>query len=270
MGKGKAMAKIKNALRSNGPVAVMLGWFLFLAVGSAVPAASQDTASLLAEGDALYQERADLAKAREAMAKYQAALLKGENAYDAYWKMARVEYWIGDHAPTKDDKRRVFEMGIYHGKKAVQAAPDKAEGHYWLAVNYGSYGEVKGVLKSLSLVKPLKAELNKVLEIDPAYDDGGADRILGRVYYELPGFFGGNKKKSLEHLLKSRDLGPRVGITRLYLADTYLALDDIEKARAELEFVIGMEPDPKLIPETADEKVLARKRLEQKDYIVRK
>ncbi len=247
------------------------GILLSLLIVSGFPAAaSQEAASLLAEGDALYVERADLAKAKEALAKYQAALLKGESAFDAYWKMARVEYWIGDHETVKAEKRRTFELGIYHSKKAVQAAPDKADGHYWLAVNYGSYGEVKGILKSLSLVKPLKAELNKVLEIDPAYDDGGADRILGRMFYELPGFIGGDKKKSLAHLLKSRDIGPRVGITRIYLADTYLVLDDVEKARAELEFVIGLDPDPKLIPETADEKVLARKRLEGKEYAVRK
>jgi len=247
-----------------------LGVLLSFLLAPAVPAAAQDAAGLLAEGDTLYEERADPAKAREALAKYQAALLKGENACDAYWKMARVGYWIGDHAALKEEKRRVFQMAIYHGKKAVQAAPERVEGHYWLAVNYGSYGDAKGVLKSLALVKPLKAELNKVLEIDPAYDEGGADRILGRVFYELPGFIGGDKKKSLEHLLKSRELGPRVGITRIFLADTYLALDEVEKARAELEFVVGMEPDPKLIPETADEKELARKRLEQKEYAVRR
>lgn len=243
------------------------GILLFLLIASGLPTiASQESPSLLADGDVLYKERADLGKAREALAKYQAALLGGENACDAYWKMARVEYWIGDHTAKKDEKRRVFEMAIYHGKKAVQAAPERVEGHYWLAVNYGSYGDAKGVLKSLSLVKPLKAELAKVLEIDPAYDEGGADRILGRVFYELPGFIGGDKKKSLEHLLKSRELGPRIGITRIFLADTYLALGEVEKARAELEFVIGMEPDPKLIPETADEKEQARERLRAKEF----
>lgn len=243
------------------------GILLCLLIVSGLPAiASQESTSLLAEGDALYAERADLAKAKEALEKYRAALAKGESAFDAYWKMARVQYWLGDHAMKNVEKRRAFELGIYYGKKAVQAAPEKAGGYYWLAVNNGSYGEVKGVLKSLSLVKPLKQDLAKVLEIDPAYDDGGADRILGRMFYEMPGFIGGDKKKSLEHLLKSRELGPRVGITRIFLADTYLALGEVEKARAELEFVAGMEPDPKLIPETADEKALARKRLEAKEF----
>lgn len=244
--------------------------FSFFLASAPPPAASQAAGTLLAEGDALYAERADLVKAKEALEKYRAALLGGEVAFEAYWKMARVEYWIGDHETAKVDKRRAFEMGIYYSKKAVQAAPDRADGHYWLAVNYGSYGEVKGIIKSLSLLKPLKAEVARVLEIDPAYDDGGADRILGRVFYEVPGFIGGDKKKSLEHLLKSREIGPLVGITRIYLADTYLALGEVDKARAELEYVVGLEPDPKLIPETADEKILARKKLEGKEFAGRK
>ena len=108
--------------------------------------------------------------------------------------------------------------------------------------------------------------MNKVLALDPAYDDGGPDRVLGRVYHELPGFAGGSKKKSLEHLLRSKELGPRVGLTRIYLADTYLSLDDVEKAREELEFVLAMEPDPSLVAETAEEKGMARERLEKKVF----
>jgi tetratricopeptide (TPR) repeat protein len=180
--------------------------------------------------------------------------------------MARVEYWIGDHTGNSGEKKRIFEQGIYHAKKAVQLAEDRPEGHYWLGINYGVYGEAKGILKSLSLVKPIKEEMNKVLALNPSFDDGGADRVLGRVYHELPGFAGGSKKKALEHLLKSREMGPQVGLTRIYLADTYLSLDEIEKARQELEFVLAMEPDPKLIPETAEEKEMARKRLEKKEF----
>jgi len=237
-----------------------------LALLPAFLAYSQETKSLTQQGDDLYDQRGDLAKAKEGLAKYQDALLQNEDAYGVYWRMARMEYWIGDHAAASSEKKKIFEMGIYHAKKAVSLGPDKPEGHYWLGVNYGTYGEAKGVLKSLSLVKPIKEEMKKVLAIEQGFDDGGADRVLGRVYYELPGFFGGDKKKSLEHLLKSKEMGPRVGLTRIYLADTYLALKDVAKAREELEFVIAMEPDPKLIPETAQEKDMARDRLKAKEF----
>lgn len=226
----------------------LLALFTLLGLFAALPALAartQETKSLTQQGDDLYEQRGDLAKAKEALAKYQDALIQQEDPYSVYWRLARVEYWIGDNSNSKDEKIKLFGLGIYHAKKAVALEPNKVEGHYWLGVNDGSYGQVKGVLKSLSLVGPIKEEMNKVLAIDPAYDDGGADLVLGRMYFELPGLFGGSNQKSLEHLLKSRDLGPRVPLTRVYLADTYLALGDVAKARAELEFAVAMELDPK-------------------------
>jgi tetratricopeptide (TPR) repeat protein len=246
------------------PKKIVLTLLVVLVLASV--AGARETRTLLSQGDDLYAQRGDLAKAKEALAKYQAALAAGEDAYGTYWRMARAEYWIGDHTPDKTQKKRILEQGIYHGKKAVQTNPDKAEGHFWLGVCYGVYGEAKGVLKSLSLVKPIKEAMRRVLEIDPAYDKGGADRVLGRVYYELPGFAGGSKQKSLEHLLKAMEYGPRVGLNLLYLADTYIALDEPDKARECLDTLLTMEPEPDLIPETAEERDQARKRLEGKPF----
>ena len=236
-------------------------------VRAAVPAApAQAAASLIDQGDALYAERADLAKAREAKARYEAALAAGEDAYGASWRLARVLYWIGDHTPGNDAKKPVFQQGIDHARKAVELGPDRVEGHFWLGVCYGVYGEAKGVLKSLALVKPIKEEMRRVLEIEPAYDRGGADRVLGRVYHEVPRIAGGSEKKSLEHLLKAVEYGPRVGLNLIYLADTYLSLGEIDKARAALETVLSMEPEPDLLPETAEEREQARKKLEGKPF----
>ena len=232
----------------------------------AFAARAQETKTLLQQGDDFYAQRADLAKAKDALAKYQAALAAGEDAYSANWRLARVEYWIGDHTADNTAKKQIFQLGIDHAKKAVELGPDKVEGHFWLGVCYGVYGEAKGVLKSLFLVKPIKEEMRRVLEIDPAYDKGGADRVLGRVYHEVPGIAGGSEKKSLEHLLKAKEYGPRVGLNLLYLADTYISLDEIEKARETLEYILTMEPEPDLIPETMEEREQARKKLEGKEF----
>ena len=229
---------------------------LFLAVLAAISASAQtpSPSGLLQQGDELYTQRADLAKAKEAQSKYEAALAAKDDDYGANWRLARVLYWIGDHTPGND------------AKKAVELGPDKADGHFWLGVCYGVYGESKGVLKSLALVKPIKAEMRRVLEIDPAYDRGGADRVLGRVFHEVPGIAGGSEKKSLEHLLKAVGHGPRVGLNLLYLADTYISLDRIEDARKTLETILTMEPLPDLLPETAEEQAQARERLERKPF----
>jgi tetratricopeptide (TPR) repeat protein len=235
---------------------------------AALPALAQTPSSspLVQQGDDLYTQRADLAKAKEAQAKYEAALAAKEDDYGASWRLARILYWIGDHTPANDAKKQLFQQGIDHAKKAVELGPDRADGHFWLGVCYGVYGEAKGVLKSLSLVKPIKAEMRRVLEIDPAYDRGGADRVLGRVYHQLPGFAGGSEKLSLQHLQKAVEYGPHVGLNLLYLSDTYVSLDRVEDARKALETILTMEPMPDLLPETAEEQAQARQRLERKPF----
>ena len=241
---------------------------LLIAALASLPALAQTPTEspLLQQGDELYTQRADLAKAKEAQAKYEDALAAKEDDYGASWRLARILYWIGDHTPGNDAKKQIFQQGIEHAKKAVALGPDKADGHFWLGVCYGVYGEAKGVLKSLSLVKPIKESMRRVLEIDPAYDRGGADRVLGRVYHELPGFAGGSEKLSLEHLLKAVEYGPRVGLNLLYLADTYVSLDEVEKAREILERILTMETEPDLLPEIAEEREQARAKLDKKPF----
>ena len=227
---------------------------------------SQEATDLVSQGDQMYAERENLSKAKEAMGKYHEALLKATDKYAVYWRLAKTEYFLGVRATSDKEKKAIFEQGIYHAKKAVELAPDKAEGHFWLGVNYGVYGEAKGVLKSLSLVKPIKNEMNKVIELNRELEGGGADRALGRVYFKLPGFVGGSNDKSLEHLLKSKEICSSNALTRIYLADTYQALKKADKAREELEYVINMEPDPRWIPETKELKEEAKKMLQKKEF----
>ncbi|MFO7733398.1 MAG: hypothetical protein R6X21_07075 [Candidatus Aminicenantes bacterium] len=251
------------------PVKILLTT-AFAAVALTIAAPALGAQTLTEQGDMCFALRGQSGQAVAALAKYQEALAAGEDAYGAYWRMARAGYWIGDQTADKTSKRRIFEMGIYHARKAVQADLDRPEGHFWLGVCYGVYGEAKGVLKSLALVKPIKECMRRTEEIEPGHDMGGPDRVLGRVFYELPGFAGGSKKKSLEHLLKSLEHEPRVGLTYIYLADTYAALDEIDKAREALEFVLSMDPHPDLLPEMAEERELARKRLEGKSFKAKK
>jgi tetratricopeptide (TPR) repeat protein len=208
----------------------------------------------------------DMATAQDALAKYREAVVKAEDKFEVFWKLSRIFYYIGKNTESKKEKQVIFGQGIYYAKRAVALDPEKPDGHFWLGVNYGVYGEAKGVLKSLSLVKPIKEAMNKVIELDRGYEDGGPDRVLGRVYFKVPGFAGGSKKKSLEHLLKSKELAPNDPLTRCYLADTLLNHKEVGKAREELEFVLSMESDPRWISGVDDCKETAKKTLQKKAF----
>jgi len=227
---------------------------------------AQNPEELIAQGDELFQEMKDLETAEKALSLYRQAAAVMENRYEAMWRISRTMYYVGEHTEDKKEKKNIFAQAVYFAERAIEAEPEKPDGYYWRGVNNGLVGETRGVLKSLSLVKPIKNDMNKVIEIDRTYEDGGADRVLGRVYFKLPGFAGGSKDKSQEHLEMSKQLGPNDALTRIYLAETYMKQDEIEKARAELEYVLNMPPDPRWVTGVDECKVMARELLEDKKF----
>jgi len=242
--------------------------FCFLLIASFLVASlyAQQADELIIQGDKLYEEMKDMATAKEALSKYQDALQMLENKFEVFWRISRLHYYIGIHTETNDEKKIVFSQGKYYADKAINLEPERPEGHYWQGVNNGKYGESRGVLKSLFLVKPIKKAMNKVVELDESFEGGGAHRVLGRMYYKLPGFAGGSKKKSKEHLLKSLEFGPEDALTRLYLAETYIEMKDIEKAKEQLDYILAMEDDPCWVPQIMESKEEARKILQKKEF----
>ena len=56
--------------------------------------------------DALYRERAVVAKAREAASIWNARLTKTPTDFESAWKLARAEYWLGGHGDRSRAARR--------------------------------------------------------------------------------------------------------------------------------------------------------------------
>ncbi|MDH4257854.1 MAG: TRAP transporter TatT component family protein [Candidatus Aminicenantes bacterium] len=227
---------------------------------------SQSVEELIAQADQLYLEMRDMATAEKARDLYLKARDKAEDKYEPFWKLSRIYYYIGDNAQSSKDKKIIFSQGIYYAERAAELEPEKPDGYYWLGVNYGVYGEARGVLKSLFLVDDIKRAMNKVVELERSYEEGGPDRVLGRMYFKLPGFAGGSNDKSAEHLLKSLEYGPNDPLTRYYLADTYLALKEVEKARTELEFILNLESDDRWVSGVNDCKKDAEEMLKKKQF----
>jgi len=227
---------------------------------------SQDDDQILKQADDLFDKISNMETAEMALDLYRKALNLAENKYEPYWKISRLLYYIGENTEQKKKRINIFSQAVYYAEKAVQLNPEKPDGYYWRGVNNGKLGESKGVLKSLSLVKPIKSDMNKVIELVPEYEEGGAYRVLGRVYFKLPGFAGGSNKESLKLLQKSIEFGPNDANTRLFLGDTLLALGEIEKAKEELEFVLSLEDDPLWKSDVASAKKQAHELLQNKKF----
>lgn len=159
----------------------------------------------------------------------------------AYGLLSEINYWFGEYADDGEDKIFFFNEGVECGKEGIAIDADSTEANFWLAANYGSYGQEKGIMQSLALVKPIKETAEKVLELDETYFYGGAHRVLGRLYHKAPGFpiSIGSTKKAIEHLEKAVSSGPKFFLNRIFLAEAYISNRDKAKAREHLEFIIN-------------------------------
>jgi tetratricopeptide (TPR) repeat protein len=208
------------------------------------------------EADRLYANRTDLASARRAVEIWTSALAEDPTSYEAAWKIARADYWLGRHVAGKEQPA-VLEDGVAHGHTASSLAPNRPEGHFWTAANMGAAGELSS-RTGLKYRKAIKEELETVLRLDPPFLQGSADRALGRWYFKVPRLFGGNKKNAEEHLRASLKYDPHSTASHFFLAE--LLLDDgrRDQARAEAQLVLEAPPDSAWEPENQEFKSQAR------------
>jgi tetratricopeptide (TPR) repeat protein len=198
--------------------------------------------------DALYKQRESIRSAERAAEIWAERLAKDPKDFASAWKLARARYWLGGHA---EEKRRkgYLQSGIAAGRAAIAIAPDKPEGHFWVAANMGALAESFGLRQGLKYRGDIKDALLTVLRLDPAYQQGSADRGLGRWYYKVPGLFGGSDKKSEEHLRKSLTYNPNSVATLFFLAETLIDLGKKDEARRALQKLLEAPVDPEWVPE---------------------
>jgi tetratricopeptide (TPR) repeat protein len=220
----------------------------------------------LAAARAAYEARAEPTQAKAAVDLFQTAAKDDPASYEARWEGARTAYYYGTYVRTEApdaEKMAIFDRGITLAKEAVTLSPKGVEGHFWLGVLYGVYGEAKGIFKSLSLVPEIKQEMQTCLDLDPGVEGWGPDRVLGRMYHKLPFFKGGDDKKSAAHLEKSLAGAPTNALTRLYLAETYRSEGRKPDAVRLLKEIVEMTPDPRWAPEHPWVKAQAEKLLKK-------
>ena len=102
--------------------------------------------------------------------------------------------------------------------------------------------------------------MNKVLELNPKYDGGGAYIIIGRINYIAPG---GSYSKAIECYEKAIDLNPKRTTAYLYLGELYLHEHIFDKAEKNLKKVVSMDADRRYGIEAAEDKISAQKLLKK-------
>jgi hypothetical protein len=209
--------------------------------------------------DTLYRQREDIASARRATDIWAARAARG-NDFESAWKLARSYYWLGTHG-TEAERRAALDRGVKAGEQAIALDGSKPEGHFWMAANMGTLAESYGLIQGIKYRGRIREALERVLAINPGWQQGSADRALGWWYFKVPGLFGGSTRQAEAHIRKSLTYNPQSTVSLYFLAEVLLDARRTAEARTLLQQVLDAPLDPEWGPEDKDFKQKARDRL---------
>lgn len=223
----------------------------------------------------------------EVIATCRKAIQHDPSSLEARWRLMRALYFKGEYA-TADSaaKRIVFDSGRAAGEEALERirsgvradASGSTSGSssarslltatpvelvpfvkgreavtacfLWSGVDWGKWALVFG--KSAAVKQGAAAKIRDlataVIALDPAFEEGGGYRVLGRLHHQTPSvpFFTGwaSRTEALKYLRLAFKTAPRNFINRQYLAE---AMWDYEKtkrteARAMLQALVQEKP----------------------------
>lgn len=150
------------------------------------------------------------------------------------WRLCRALVRRGEKGGGASD----FALGMQRCSESVKLSSTTANAYFWLGVALARYGEAKGALKSLPLIKPIRAEMARTLELDPGH--GGAHQVLGQILWKLPRIVGGDKKAALAEFQEALRLSPRYTSNYIPLAEALLHFGRRDEAVRVLESALAV------------------------------
>ncbi|MGH9404594.1 MAG: tetratricopeptide repeat protein [Terriglobia bacterium] len=231
-----------------------------ISVSALAFAARPDVPVVIERAERDYAARADVNNVRHAIALLREVVTRNPKSYEALWRIAKYDCYLARQLPDKQ-QNAVLENGVKAGKEAERLDARRPEAHFWTGANEGLLAENGGLFAGLRLIDPIRKEMETVKRLDSDYEQDGAERILGRLYYEAPFFRGGNKQLSVRILEKCLRRFPKNSLTMLYLADSYRATGHRDHARKMLRRILDLGPSPQYAPELAQNQDQARREL---------
>jgi len=229
------------------------------------------------EGVDFYSKRQDGSKGTlastenidKAIEQFSTALLSPQSEKDAALYLLKSYYYKAEFAvQDKDEKKKIFNEGKALGEKYIEKYPTSAEFRYWYLVNLGSWAQVYGILTAAreGVSDLMKTHSEKIIELDPEYQNGGGYFMLGAVHFKSPYIpfllSWPDNDDAIKYLQLSVDTGNAEMNQKNYLAQALSKDGRDKKARALLTEVINTEPSTTTLVEDLDDIEEARQLLE--------
>jgi tetratricopeptide (TPR) repeat protein len=165
------------------------------------------------------------------------------NSVERLWQFGRAAFDRAAITEREKSKAQFAEAGLTACRAAIQQDPASAPAHYYLALCLGELARTK-TLGALRLVRSVEKSFLTVRTLDETFDYAGADRGLGLLYLEAPGWPTsiGDRKKSRTHLERAVALAPNYPDNRLSLLELLIRIKDHRAASTELEAIEALWP----------------------------
>lgn len=176
---------------------------------------------------------------------------------EAIWKLMKAYYFKGKYTTNDSEaKKKIYDLGKDLGKAGLEEFPESVGIHLFSAIVWGVWGEEYGIMKAArqGVAGKIKEHCEKVIKLDPNFDEAGGYRVLGRVYFKapkIPLILGWpSKKKAVEILEQSYKIAPKNLNTRQFLAEALYSQGEKDRAiqmmkdiLAETETIEGIAED---------------------------
>lgn len=216
--------------------------------------------SSLAQSENLFKLREDISKLREAVGIHRAARDPRQRNFEVEWKFAKLNYFLGKQSTDEKESNKAFEEGRDAGKIALGLEPQKPEGHFWYGANLGELSRKNMLTVGVKSIGDVRAAMQKVVDIQPTYQNTSAYDVLGQIELETR-LYGGKAEKAVELLEQGLAIENNNMNLHLHLAEAYLAVKKEAEARKQLEKVLTMKHNPDFLIECREAVEKAKKLL---------
>lgn len=196
----------------------------------------------ISEVDKLTGDLSNVQKLSRALDVCRRILKKSPDQLDVQARACRICWQIGVQLEDEDKAKDTFTIGYKLAEKMKQRHPDKPDGWYWYAVNYGAFIERSSIFAKITGAGEIMDHAKKTLELDPRYDSGGAYLMVGRINQKIPG---GSDAVAEDYFLKAIQVGPRRTTGHLYLSELYFDQKKYADALRETQIVLSGPYEPR-------------------------
>jgi len=293
------MVATRSVRRPDVRVALLLAVAVSTAVAAAQGGVAAGDAAWAARAEDERGGKPQPGPTEAAISAYEDALASSPGNLEARWKLLRALHFDGTFVAREEAEkqarferaRQLAEDGIEEltarlgaGRRAeelelpvlesrIAAATaierrDVAGLYFWSAINWGAWSQNVGLLRAVreGVANRLRRYAEVTMALEPAYEQGGAFRLMGRLHAQLPRvpFLSGwvDREEAVPLLERAYRLAPEHPGNRLLLALTLIELEPERRAEGQalLEKVCVLEPRARMRVEDLAIREMARAR----------